>query len=186
MGPGIGDGELTVVHFIINRHSHCALKPAKRLVTSSDTDQPILTPLAMATGRIAAVDTSSDSQVKLTINRMIHAETDYLYVNRVLLRVDINAGLKLLGFAYISKHEAAFAQVANNPLVVLKKEDQNLSGCLCSIAQGSFDNKDWKCSNLCLPEQSMELQLLRADAVLKYWQAAFELKTMPELCCEGR
>jgi len=266
MGPGIGEGELAAVHFIVNWRKHCALKPEKWLVTSSDTDELMVILLAMATGAIAAEDTSSDSQVKVTIKRVINGETDYLYVNRVFyaictlkdgseeawpslevcywlkddvkvclfvlvyvlsgcdflpciggmdfaklwkfslkalraeglfredpiivqregkLRVNINAGLKLLGSAYFFKHEAAFSTVTSNPLDVWEKEKGNLSGFLSSIARGIFGVKDGKCSNLFLPERSMELQLLRADAVLEYWQAAFE-PTMPELCFEGR
>ena len=60
-----------------------------------------------------------------------------------------------------------------------------MSGVLSSIAQSIFGVKDGNCSNLFLPGRSMESQLLRADAVLEYWQAAFE-PTMPELCFEGR
>ena len=38
-GPGIGEGELAVVHYMIHWQKHCAQKPTKWLVTSTDTDQ---------------------------------------------------------------------------------------------------------------------------------------------------
>ena len=57
--------------------------------TSSDTDELMVILLAMATGAIAAEDTSSDSQVKVTMKRVINGETDYLYVNRVFTDMHI-------------------------------------------------------------------------------------------------
>lgn len=38
------------------------------------------------------------------------------------LRVDSNAGLKLLGSAHFFEHEVIFAQVAPNSLAMLEKE----------------------------------------------------------------
>lgn len=82
-GPYIREGELAVVHFIIDWRKHCPLKEARWLVTPTGTDQLILILLAMAPGVLPAVVTSSDSWVQVTIKCIIRGRLDYLYVIRV-------------------------------------------------------------------------------------------------------
>lgn len=74
--PAIGEGELAVVYFIINWNKHCALKPARGLVTHVDTDQPILILLAMAMSVPSAVGIDSDSRTNVTVKRVVQRRTD--------------------------------------------------------------------------------------------------------------
>lgn len=96
--------------------------------------------------------------------------------------MDIKFGLKHLSSACFLKHEAIFAQVAPDPWVVLEEEG-NVSGFLSSLAH-SILSQGKKGSELCLPERSIMLQFLHTDAVLEYWQSAFEPK-MPVIPFEG-
>lgn len=58
------------------------MKAANWFVTS-DSDQLVVILLAMATGVLSAVDTSSYSWVQATIKRITQGRTDDLYINRV-------------------------------------------------------------------------------------------------------
>lgn len=71
MGPGIAEGELAMVHFIINWQT-------RWLVRSIDTDQPKVTLLAMTTGLLSAVEPGSHSWVQVIIKRFIQGRMDYL------------------------------------------------------------------------------------------------------------
>lgn len=51
-------------------------------------------------------------------------------------------------------------------------------GFLCCMAQIIFCLKGRQGSDTCLPEHSMVLELLLADAVLEKWQSAFELRCL--------
>lgn len=71
-GPSIGgEGKLAVVHFMINWRKHCIRRPERRLVTLTDSDQPMVILLAMATGKVSAVHTSGNPGVETTLTRVV-------------------------------------------------------------------------------------------------------------------
>ena len=71
--PGIGEGEMSTVHFIVHHHRYCksgSMKLRNWLVTSVDTDQWMIIMLAMGTGKIVA---EGSDAVNVTVARHVRS-----------------------------------------------------------------------------------------------------------------
>ena len=92
--PGIGEGEMSTVHFIVHHRRYYkggSMKLRKWLVTSVDTDQWMIILLAMGTGKIVA---EGSDAVNVTVARHVRSTVEYLHVNRIFRAI---AGLTEIG-----------------------------------------------------------------------------------------
>ncbi|CAM9984813.1 unnamed protein product, partial [Sphacelaria rigidula] len=80
VGPGIGEGEMSAVHFIIHSGTLFQKHLKKWLMTSTDTDQWILVLLAMSCGHI---EPQGSNAVQVTVKRIVNEGPRYILVNRV-------------------------------------------------------------------------------------------------------
>lgn len=71
------------MHFTINWREHCELQPMRWLVTSTNTDQPMITLLAMALGEMSAIHTRNPLE-GISVERVVQGHEDYLDVDGVL------------------------------------------------------------------------------------------------------
>ena len=81
--PGIGEDEMSAVHFIVHYRGYCkggSKELRNWLVTSVDTDQWMIILLAMGTGNIAA---EGPDAVNVTVARHVRSTVEYLHVNRI-------------------------------------------------------------------------------------------------------
>ncbi|CAM9353942.1 unnamed protein product, partial [Hapterophycus canaliculatus] len=83
-GPGIGEAELSVVHFIVWSEKYWGRSFSKWMVTSVDTDQWMIILLAMSAGKIQP---SGSAKVDVTVRRVVAGNAKYLYVNRVFDKI---------------------------------------------------------------------------------------------------
>ncbi|CAM9320725.1 unnamed protein product [Sphacelaria rigidula] len=79
-GPGIGEGEMSTVHFIIHSGTLFGKSLKKWLVTSSDTDQWIIVLLAMSSG---CIKPHGAGAALVTVKRIVNGGPQYILVNRV-------------------------------------------------------------------------------------------------------
>ncbi|CAN0105118.1 unnamed protein product [Sphacelaria rigidula] len=84
-GPGIGEGEMSTVHFIIHSGRLFGKSLKKWLVTSIDIDQWIIVLLAMSSGFIKP---HGSGAVLVTVNRIVKGGPQYILVNRVYSAIE--------------------------------------------------------------------------------------------------
>ena len=92
--PGIGEGEMLAVHFIVHFRRYCkgGSKELRRwLVTSVDTVQWMIILLAMGTGKVVAEGAGA---VNVTVAWHVRSTVGYINVNRIFKAI---AGLPAIG-----------------------------------------------------------------------------------------
>ena len=92
--PGIGEGEMSSVHFIVHYRRYCKGSSGDLrnwLVTSVDTDQWMVILLAMGTGKILS---EGQDAVNVTVARYVRSTVEYIHVNRIFQAI---AGLTAIG-----------------------------------------------------------------------------------------
>ena len=81
--PGIGEGGMSTVHFIVRHRCYRkggSMKLRNWLVTSVDTDQWMINLLTMGTGKTVA---EGPDAVNVTVARQVRSTVEYLHVNRI-------------------------------------------------------------------------------------------------------